>query len=90
MLALHYKPNMAGHARLGVIVGKKTARLSVRRNYMKRVIREIFRLENTAVGGLDILVRPLKAFDQTDFDKIRSEFKQLLDKLRKRTDGKHN
>lgn len=82
---MHYMPNTLGHARLGLIIGKKTARLAVQRNYMKRVLREMFRHERQALDGVDLLVRPLKAFGRKDFDAIETEFRQLIHKLRERT-----
>lgn len=85
---MHYMPNTLGHARLGVVVGKKIARLAVRRNYMKRVLREMFRREQPQLQGVDILVRPQQAFTHANFADIEAEFRQLIDKLHKRTDGK--
>lgn len=85
---MHYMPNTLGHARLGVVVGKKIARLAVRRNYMKRVLREMFRREQHLLQGVDILVRPQQAFTPANFAEVQAEFRQLIDKLHKRTDGK--
>lgn len=44
-LVIHYQPNQLNTLRLGVVVAKKFTRLSVERNYMKRVLRELFRLQ---------------------------------------------
>lgn len=85
---MHYMPNTLGHARLGLVVGKKIARHAVRRNYMKRVLREMFRREQNLLRGVDILVRPQQAFTHANFAEIEAEFRQLIDKLHKRTDGK--
>jgi len=43
LLALHAAP--AEQARLGLVVGKRMARLAVTRNAIKRVLREAFRLQ---------------------------------------------
>ena len=48
----------AGAARLGILVSKKHAARAVERNRIKRCIREAFRLEQEALGALDLLVRP--------------------------------
>lgn len=82
---MHYMPNTLGHARIGLVVGKKTARRAVQRNYMKRVLRELFRQGQQVLGGVDILVRPQKAFTPADFAHIRDEFQQLIGKLSERT-----
>ncbi len=85
MLALHYMPNSLGYPRLGLVVGKKTAKRAVQRNYMKRTLRELFRQERTTLGAVDILIRPLKAYSHVDFTAVQSELALLLDKLRNRS-----
>lgn len=82
---MHYMPNASDHARLGLIVGKKTARRAVQRNYMKRVLRDLFRREQQQIGAVDILLRPQKLFTAGDYAQVRAEFLQLLARLRERT-----
>jgi ribonuclease P protein component len=53
-LFLITKNNLA-HARAGIIVGKKKVKLAVKRNYIKRVFREWFRLHKQALTGLDLV-----------------------------------
>ncbi len=48
----------AGPPRLGVLVSRRHAAAATDRNRIKRCIREAFRLEQDALGSLDILVRP--------------------------------
>jgi ribonuclease P protein component len=48
----------AGRARLGILVSRKHAARAVERNRIKRCIREAFRLEQEALGAVDVLVRP--------------------------------
>jgi ribonuclease P protein component len=87
-LVIHYMPNSLEHARVGLIVGKKTARRAVNRNYMKRVLRELFRQEQHVLGGVDILARPQKAYTHENFSQIKAEFLQLINKLCERTNSK--
>ena len=87
-LSLHYMPNTLGHARLGIIVGRKTARRAVQRNYMKRLLRELFRLAQPQLPAADILARPQRAFTRAEYAMIRQEFLRLLEQLRERTGGK--
>jgi ribonuclease P protein component len=82
IMVIHYMPNALGYPRLGIIIGKKTVRLAVRRNYMRRVLRELFRQGQHALGGVDILVRPYKEFAHQQHAEISAEFLQLLGKLR--------
>ncbi len=50
-------PNGLPHARLGLVVGRKTDKRAVRRNYIKRLTRETFRLQAQELAGLDVVVR---------------------------------
>lgn len=47
-----------GAPRLGLLVTKKHAAAATERNYIKRCIREAFRLEQHRLGAVDLLVRP--------------------------------
>lgn len=61
-LTLLARENTLGHARLGVIVGKKQEKSAVGRNRVKRLIRESFRFHKELLAGLDLVVlvrRPL-------------------------------
>jgi ribonuclease P protein component len=84
-ISMHYMPNGLDYSRIGLIVGKKTARRAVQRNYMKRVLRELFRQHRHLLNGIDILMRVQKPFVRIDHERIRIEFLGLLDRLRKRT-----
>ncbi|MDR2876027.1 MAG: ribonuclease P protein component [Methylobacillus sp.] len=90
MLVMHIMPNGLEHARVGLIVGKKLARSAVERNYMKRILRELYRHEQGALGGVDILIRPQKAFTRAHFAQMETEFRQLMHKLRERFSAPHN
>ena len=48
----------AGGPRLGLLVTRKHAARASERNRIKRCVREAFRLEQAALGPLDMLVRP--------------------------------
>lgn len=71
------RPNQMNHARLGVIVSKKTAGRAVVRNRLKRWVREYFRLSQEKVAGLDIVVVVKRGLvEVSDFNEIT----RLLDK----------
>lgn len=80
-LVIRFKPNNLNRPRLGLVVGKKTAKLAVRRNYMKRVLRELFRLNQHQLPSLDLVVQVQKKFQKTEFDQIKQEFDKLTQKL---------
>ncbi len=84
-LAVHYQPNALGHARLGLVVGKKIAKRAVHRNYMRRVLREFFRIQQHAISPVDLMIRVQKKFEKQDFMHIRQEFDMLIAKVNQRT-----
>ena len=83
-LAIHYQPNSQQRARLGLVVGKKTAKLAVSRNYMRRVLREFFRLQQHEICHVDLIIRVQKKFSKVDFIQIKQEFNTLIAKLNQR------
>lgn len=80
-LVIRFKPNNFNHPRLGLVVGKKTAKLAVHRNYMKRVLRELFRLKQHQLPSLDLVVQVQKKFQKSEFNQIKQEFEKLSQKL---------
>lgn len=80
-LVMHYRPNHLALARLGLVVGKKTAKLAVSRNYMKRVLRELFRHKQHEVSHVDLIVRVQKPFNRSEYKQIQQEFELLITKL---------
>jgi len=83
-LVMHYQPNNLQRPRLGLVVGKKTAKLAVSRNYMRRVLREFFRLNQHDICHVDLIIRVQKKFDKVDFIQIKQEFDALIYKLNQR------
>lgn len=84
-LALHYQPNQIGRARLGLVVGKKVAKRAVDRNYMRRVLREFFRIQQHEINHVDLVIRVQKKFDKEDFIQIKQEFDSLIARINQRT-----
>ena len=83
-LAFHYLPSQHTKARLGLVVAKKTAKSAVHRNYMRRVLRECFRLQQHEIGAVDLIIRVQKNFGKADFVQIKQEFDELMAKLNQR------
>ncbi len=80
-LVMRYCPNGNTSARLGLIVAKKTAKGAVQRNYMRRVLRELFRLNQHQLPSLDVVIQVQKVFKKPDFFEIKQEFDALCKKL---------
>jgi len=83
---LHYCHNPLTWPRLGMVVGKKTARSAVERNYMRRVLREQFRHRQAELKNMDLVVRTQKAFGRNDYPAVVLEFAELLGRLQRQTD----
>ena len=50
------RENQLEHARLGLVVGKKNVPKAIRRNRLKRLLRNSFRLNQDLLAGLDIVI----------------------------------
>ena len=80
-LVMRFRLNVANVPRLGLIVSKKTAKLAVQRNYMRRVLRELFRLNQQQLPIIDLVIQVQKPFKKPEFMLIKQEFEILLSKL---------
>lgn len=78
------KPGNQNFARLAVIVSKKSARLATSRNYIKRVAREVFRLQQSELYGLDIVVRVRKSFTHSGYAAIADELRLQFTRARQK------
>lgn len=80
-LVLIVKTNSKEQARLGLVVGKKTAKSAVVRNRIKRVIRESFRKVHNQLKKVDIIVIARKPCEKLNKEKIRESIDKLWEKL---------
>lgn len=80
-------PNDLSQPRIGFIIAKKQVRLAVKRNRIKRVIRETFRHLDSEDFSYDVILLARKGVDQQSNRKIRSEFEHLWQKLKKRANS---
>jgi len=84
-LAIHYQNNQLGWPRLGLIVAKKIARRAVDRNYMRRVLRELFRQNQHQLKSMDIVIRIQRSFSHNNYAAAQQEFSKLMTKLSHQT-----
>ncbi len=83
-LFANIKPNQLSHHRYGLVVSKKVSKLAVRRNYMKRVLREVLRAHPAmAPVCFDVVVQVRKPFKQGEFAQVRQDVETLLRRLSK-------
>lgn len=69
------------HPRLGLVIGKKSVKLSVQRNRIKRVIRETFRLSQADLVGWDIVVVARKGLGELENPELIRQFGKLWQRL---------
>ena len=84
LLAQHSDTN---NSRVGIIVAKKHVRRAIRRNRIKRLIREQFRLNRPSVN-LDLVVLARSAADTMDNAQIMSELGRLWSDLQRKAIAK--
>ena len=56
MFTVLYKRNTLGYPRIGIVVAKRNAKRAVDRNFIKRSIRESFRINKTKLPANDYVV----------------------------------
>lgn len=79
-------PRGDGH-RLGVVVSKEHG-TAVRRNKLKRILREAFRLERPTLGGaFDLIVIPRKREGHLEIVAVRAELIALVGRLTRSPPG---
>ncbi|HZV62973.1 MAG TPA: ribonuclease P protein component [Methylophilaceae bacterium] len=80
-LIVYYRFNQVARPRLGLIASKKVARAAVQRNYMRRVLRELFRKQQSQLGAVDLVIRIQKRFGRQQYYLVTEEFLALSEKL---------
>jgi len=75
------RENELDHPRLGLVIGKKSVKLSVERNRLKRQIRESFRLRQDALAGWDIVVVARKGLGDLENAELAEQFGKLWKRL---------
>lgn len=75
------RENALQHPRLGLVIGKKSVKLAVERNRIKRQIRESFRLNQIPLTGLDIVVVARKGLADLENEELREQFGKLWKRL---------
>lgn len=81
------RANPQGHARLGLAISKKQARLAVQRNRLKRLVRESFRVRQEALPSADIVVLARRGAADTPSPELAVALDRLWRKLSRRLAG---
>ncbi len=75
-------PNQLTHARIGIVVAKKSFPTAVERNLIKRRLREIFRLHQAQMANLDVVIRPRQQVRGVSYQQLAKDFVQVLARIR--------
>ncbi|MCQ4322315.1 ribonuclease P protein component [Stutzerimonas stutzeri] len=75
------RENQLPHPRIGLVIGKKSVKLSVERNRIKRQLRETFRLHQMELTGWDIVVIARKGLAELDDAELAKQFAKLWRRL---------
>lgn len=77
---LHFGATAEHAPRLGVVVGKKLLKQAVRRNTVKRIVRETFRLHRTELPHRDVIVRLMQKFKGVPKQSLAQDLNQLFER----------
>jgi len=77
----YYRDNELAHARIGVIASKRSVRLAVDRNRIRRIVKEQFRVNQSKLTNVDIVVIAKKGIGQSINIELRRCILHLLEKI---------
>lgn len=85
LLLAFYKRNESKETRIGFAISKKAGN-AVKRNTIRRILRECFRVSDFKFTGIDVLIavnaRYLNRNVELDHTKLRNSFKKILSNLK--------
>jgi len=81
------RANSLGHPRLGLAIAKKSVRLAVNRNRIKRLIRESFRHEISDLPSIDIIAMCRTSAVELPSPEIRTQLETQWRYIRKKLQG---
>jgi len=83
LFSVHVLPNSVGSPRLGLSVSKKVG-TAVKRNYVRRRLKEVFRSSSGKLwGDLDFVISARPAAAEASFEELNEEFIRSLRRLGK-------
>ncbi|MCE7915495.1 MAG: ribonuclease P protein component [Nitrosomonas sp. PRO4] len=84
-IQIYAKPNGLAYARIGLIVSKKTEKRAVKRNWIKRILRETFRKSRhyqcRCTDKMDWVIRMRRSVTKNESMELITEIKLLMFKL---------
>ncbi len=83
-LTLLARPNNLGYPRLGMAISRKNVRSAVKRNQIKRQVRESFRHHQGELGGIDIVVMARGGISDWEWQELRAALDGKWQELHRR------
>ena len=93
LMTAFVRPNATGQHRLGITASKRVSRLAVDRNRMKRLLREMFRLSEGRLQGveppLDWVLNAKRSLLKVKLDDALEDFQKIVASVahNRRSDG---
>lgn len=76
--------NQLGHPRLGMAISRKNVKHAVKRNLVKRQLRESFRLHQAIIGDFDVVVLARPGVDKLTRREVREQIDGCWQKVAKK------
>ncbi|MCZ6527266.1 MAG: ribonuclease P protein component [Candidatus Dadabacteria bacterium] len=73
-----YVQNSLGYSRAGLVVSKKNVRSAVKRNRIKRLVREVFRNNKSLFDSLDVVFLAKKGSDTLNYSNVKREIEETI------------
>jgi len=77
------RPNQLGHARLGLAISRRAAAAAVKRNRLKRQVRESFRHARRALASVDLVVTAQPAAAHAAGEQVRESLHRHWERISK-------
>ena len=82
--------NELGHPRIGFVISKKNVRRAVKRNRVRRIIRESFRLHQHKLPPVDMVILARKGLDTLENPELHRMIERCWSRLNKKAQKAHN
>ncbi|MGH1461953.1 MAG: ribonuclease P protein component [Neptuniibacter sp.] len=75
------RPNNLGYSRLGFVISKKNIRQAVKRNRVRRIIRESFRLNQHNLPAVDMIILARQGLGEMENEQVHKLIKKCWSRL---------